>query len=183
MRLLTSTAETMKQAFRSLPTGVTIVSYHDEQDQPAGMTANAVCSVSVEPPLLLVCLNRSTRTWPAIDRRRRFGVSILASGQREIAEFCARPATDKRLNPRWIEPRLAPGAPPAITGALSYLDCLVEAAYEAGTHVVVIGRVRQILLSDGGEPLAYFQGAYRQLDPSPESRVEAMWDLLARIGY
>jgi flavin reductase (DIM6/NTAB) family NADH-FMN oxidoreductase RutF len=183
MELVASTPDAMKQAFRSLPTGVTIISYYDQQDQPAGMTANAVCSVSIAPPLVLICVNRVSRTWSVIERRRRFGVNILSSGQRLIAEFCARPAEDKSLDPRWVEPGLEPSAPPAIAGALSYLDCIVEATYEAGTHVIVVGRVRQILLDEGGAPLAYFRGAYRQLDPSPESRVEAFWDLLVRSGY
>src|SRR5206468_12590296 len=181
--LLTSTPDAMSQAFRSLATGVTIIGYHDEGDQPAGMTANAVCSVSLDPPLLLACLNRSSRAWPSIERRRRFGVSILASGQREIAEFCARPAVDKRLLPRWIDPRLEAELPPAIAGALGYVDCAVEASYEAGTHAIVVARVQRIMLGAGGEPLAYFSGAYRQLDPSPEKRAEAMWDLLVRSAY
>ena len=119
MQLLASTPEAMKQAFRSLPTGVTVISYYDEQDGPAGMTANAVCSVSIEPPLLLICVNRSGHAWSAIHQRRRFGVNILSAGQRTIAEFCARPAGEKRLEPRWVEPGLEPGAPPAITGSLS----------------------------------------------------------------
>ena len=183
MRLLTSTPDAMKQAFRSLATGVTIISYYDENEQPAGMTANAVCSVSLEPPLLLTCLNRGSRAWPLIEWRRRFGVSILGNAQRDIAEFCARPASDKRLEPRWIESDGEPGAPPAIAGALSYLDCAVHTTYDAGTHVIVVGRIGGILLGDGVEPLAYFRGAYRQLDPSPEKRVEALWDLLVRSAY
>jgi len=183
VELLNSTPDAMRQAFRSLPTSVTIISYYDEDDRPAGMTASAVCSVSLEPPLLLTCLNRSSRTWAAIERGRRFGVSILSSGQREIAEFCARPAADKRLDPRWLERGLEPGAPPAIAEALSHLDCVVDATYDAGTHVIVVGRIHWILLSDDGEPLAYFRGAYRQLDPAPEKRVEALWDLLVRSGY
>lgn len=173
----------MKQAFRRLPTGVALVSYYDERDRPSGMTANAVCSVSIDPPLLLICLNRSSHTSALIAERRRFGVSVLNGGQRLIAEFCARPGEDKRLDPGWLEPTAESSAPPAIAGALSFLDCLVEATYEAGTHTIVVGRVQQILLGNDGEPLAYFQGAYRQLDPSPESRVEALWDLLVRSGY
>jgi 3-hydroxy-9,10-secoandrosta-1,3,5(10)-triene-9,17-dione monooxygenase reductase component len=177
------TPEAMKQALRSLPTGVTIISYRDAQGRPAGMTANAVCSVSIVPPLLLICLNRGSRTWPVIERRQRFGVNILSAGQRLIAEFCARPAEDKRLDPAWVEPGVGPEAPPAISGALGYLDCDVDAIYEAGTHAIVVGRVQHLRVGEGGEPLAYFRGAYRQLDPSPESQVEALWDVLVRSGY
>jgi flavin reductase (DIM6/NTAB) family NADH-FMN oxidoreductase RutF len=173
----------MKQALRCLPTGVTIIGFRDEQDEPAGMTANAVCSVSLEPPLVLVCLNRSSRTWPTIRARGRFGMSVLNEGQRTIAEFCARPGADKRLDPRWIDRRLGPEGPPAIAGALSHLDCAIETTLDAGTHTIVIGRVERVLLGGGGEPLAYSEGAYRQLDPSPERRVEALWDLVTRGGY
>ncbi|MBI2879176.1 MAG: flavin reductase family protein [Candidatus Rokubacteria bacterium] len=184
MQRFTSTPDAMKRALGSLPTGVTVISFADDEDRPVGMTANAVCSVSLTPPLVLACLNRSSRAWAMIERRGRFGINILGEGQRAIAEHCARPGQDKRLDPRWLERGLEPGTPAALAGALGYLDCAVDAAHPAGTHAIVVGRVRGILVEGGGgAPLAYFRGAYRQLDPSPESRAEAAWDLLARHGY
>lgn len=183
MERLTPSPDGMKRALGSLATGVTVISFNDDEARPMGMTANAVCSVSLTPPLVLVCLNRSSRSWSIIHRRGRFGVNILSEGQRAIAEFCARPGQDKVLDPRWLERGLEPGAPAALAGSLGYLDCEVDAAHEAGTHAIVVGRVREIRLDEGGAPLAYFRGAYRQLDPSPERRVEAVWDLLVRHGY
>lgn len=177
------TPESMKQALRRLATGVTVVTFRDERGEPSGMTANAVCSVSLEPPQVLACLNRASRSFMAIQAAGRFGVSILNEGQRVIAEFCARPGADKRLDARWIDRRLPAEAPSAIAGALSHLDCTLAASFEAGTHAIVVGRVERILLGDDVEPLAYFKGAYRQLDPDPEHRVQALWDLLARHGY
>jgi flavin reductase (DIM6/NTAB) family NADH-FMN oxidoreductase RutF len=180
---LAPTPVSMRQALRTLAAGVTVITFHDERGAPAGMTASAVCSVSLEPPQVLACLNKASRSFTAIDASRRFGVSVLNEGQRAIAEFCARPAADKRLDARWIDRRLPVEAPSAIAGALCHLDCTVSASMDAGTHAIMVGRVERILLGDEAEPLAYFKGAYRQLDPDPEHRAEALWDLLARHGY
>jgi len=180
---LPPTPVSMRQALRTLATGVTIITFRDERGEPAGMTASAVCSVSLEPPQVLACVNKASRSFTAIDGSRRFGVSVLNEGQRAIAEFCARPAADKRLDARWIDRRLPVEAPAAIAGALCHLDCTVSASMDAGTHAIMVGRVERILLGDDAGPLAYFKGAYRQLDPDPEHRVEALWDLLARHGY
>lgn len=180
---LPPTPPAMRQALRSLAAGVTIITFRDERGEPAGMTASAVCSVSLEPPQVLACVNKASRSFAAIDASRRFGVSVLNEGQRAIAEFCARPAADKRLDARWIDRRLPVDAPAAIAGALCHLDCTVGAGLDAGTHAIVVGRVEAILLGDDAGPLTYFRGAYRQLDPDPEHRAEALWDLLARHGY
>jgi flavin reductase (DIM6/NTAB) family NADH-FMN oxidoreductase RutF len=180
---LAPTPVSMRQALRTLAAAVTVITYRDERGDPAGMTASAVCSVSLEPPQVLACVNKSSRSFAAIDASRRFGMSVLNEGQRAIAEFCARPAADKRLDARWIDRRVPVPAPPAIAGALCHLDCTVSASMDAGTHAVMVGRVECILLGDDAGPLAYFKGAYRQLDPDPDHRVEALWDLLARHGY
>ena len=180
---LAPTPEWMRQALRSLATGVTVVTFRDERGAPSGMTASAVCSVSLEPPQVLACVNRGSRSFAAIQAARRFGVSVLNEGQRAIAEHCARPAADRRLDARWIDRRLPADAPSAIAGALCHLDCTVGVSVDAGTHAIVVGRVEKILLGDDAGPLTYFRGAYRQLDPDPEHRAEALWDLLARAGY
>jgi flavin reductase (DIM6/NTAB) family NADH-FMN oxidoreductase RutF len=181
--LLAPGADVMRQALRRLATGVTIVSFIDERGEPGGMTANAVCAVSLEPPLLLVCLNRSSRTWAAVERSRRFGICLLHEGQRAIAELCARPGEDKRLDPRWVARRPEAAAPPVIAGALAAFHCEIAAVHSGGTHEIVVGRVRDVILGDKVEPLTYFEGAYRQLDPAPERRVDALWDLLGRYGH
>jgi flavin reductase (DIM6/NTAB) family NADH-FMN oxidoreductase RutF len=178
-----ATSESMRQAMRSVAAAVTIITYRDDGGAACGMTASAVCSVSLEPPQILACVNRASRTYAAIEAARRFGVSVLNEGQREIAEFCARPSADKRLDARWLDRRLTGAAPAAIAGALCHLDCAVAAGVEAGTHAIVVGRVQGILLGDDAPPLTYFRGAYRQLDPDPEHRADALWDLLARHGY
>jgi flavin reductase (DIM6/NTAB) family NADH-FMN oxidoreductase RutF len=173
----------MRRAFRRLATGVTLVTVRDERDRPTGMTASAVASISLEPPSMLVCINRGTRTWALIRERRRFGVSILSEGQRYIAEHGARPGVDKVLNASWLDHRVASDGPPAIVGALSHLTCAVDQIVEVGTHAIVVAAVQGIVLGAEGAPLTYFEGAYRQLDPSPDRRYEALWELFDRHGY
>jgi flavin reductase (DIM6/NTAB) family NADH-FMN oxidoreductase RutF len=149
----------MRQALRSLAGGVTIVTFRDERGEAAGMTASAVCSVSLEPPQVLACVNRASRTYAAIAAGRRFGLSILNEGQRAIAEFCARPAADKRLDRRWLDRRLPGEAPPAIAGALCHLDCAVSTSVDAGTHAILVGGVQGILLGGDGVMLTCVRGA------------------------
>jgi 3-hydroxy-9,10-secoandrosta-1,3,5(10)-triene-9,17-dione monooxygenase reductase component len=151
----------MRRAFRRLVTGVPLV------------TVRA----------MLVCINRGTRTWELIRDRRRFGVSVLGQGQRHIAEHGGRPGADKGLDARWLDRRLASDAPPAIAGAVSHLTCAVDRVVEVGTHAVVVAEVQGILLGGDCAPLAYFEGAYRQLDPSPDRRYEVFWELSDRHGY
>jgi flavin reductase (DIM6/NTAB) family NADH-FMN oxidoreductase RutF len=182
-QVIPATPESMRQAFRRLPTGVTLVTVRDEQDRPTGMTANAVASVSLDPPSVLVCINRGARTWELVRERGRFGISVLNEGQRAIAEHGAQPGLAKQLDPRWIDRRLPSDAPPAIAGALSHFDCVIEHVVEVGTHAIVVARVRGILSGGDDGPLTYFRGAYCQLDPSSDRRYEALWELFDRHGY
>jgi flavin reductase (DIM6/NTAB) family NADH-FMN oxidoreductase RutF len=154
----------------------------DDAGQPTGMTANAVCAVSQEPPLLLACLNRSSLTGALIRRRTRFGINTLRDGQQSVAEFCARRGGEKRLHSPLVDLPPERAAPPAITGALAYFHCVVDVTFEAGTHVIFLAWVEGILLGQPGEPLTYFQGTYRHLGLSPEHAVDSLWDLLARHG-
>lgn len=154
-----------KAALGSLAVSVTVITLRDGEGRPLGMTATAFSSVSVDPLLILVCVNRSTRTYDHIAASGRFGVNVLGSVAREISDHCARPGADKVLRPDWLVAR-ADWHSPALAGALAFLDCEVERDIHAGTHAVLIGRVHGIGLSTAGtqhEPLLHFRGAYRQL--------------------
>lgn len=153
-----------KAALGSLAASVTVITLRDVDGVPRGMTATAFSSVSVEPLLILVCVNRSTRTYEQIAHTRRFGVNILGSLAHEISDHCARPGADKGLRPEWLAPVLSWHSP-ALAGALAFLDCEVDQDIRAGTHAVLIGAVRGIGLSSAAahEPLLHFGGTYRQL--------------------
>jgi flavin reductase (DIM6/NTAB) family NADH-FMN oxidoreductase RutF len=144
----------------SLPTGVTIVTAGGAQG-PAGATANAVCSLSIEPMLMLACLDRGSRTLLAVQAADRFGISVLHDGQEPIARAFATkaPVAEKWEGVAWSDR----GGVPTIDDALVWIACDLRDVVAAGDHVIVTGEVRD-LASGEGEPLIFSGGEYRPLD-------------------
>ena len=149
-----------RTAMASLPTGVTIVAAAGA-DGPAGATANAVCSLSIEPMLMLACLDRGSRTLLAVQAADRFGISVLHDGQEEIARTFATkaPVPEKWAGIGWSER----DGIPAIDDALVWIGCDLRDVIAAGDHVIVTGEVRD-LETGAGEPLVFYGGEYRPLD-------------------
>lgn len=160
--------DTFRAALGSFATSVNVITTMDGDGRPCGMTATAFSSVSTDPLLVLVCVNRDTRTYQYIAASGKFAVNILGSDAREISDYCARPGADKGLNPAWLH---AGGrwASPTLSGALVVLDCEIDQDIVAGTHAVLIGRVQGIGMNQNyknDEPLLHFRGAYRQMQIS-----------------
>jgi flavin reductase (DIM6/NTAB) family NADH-FMN oxidoreductase RutF len=148
-----------RAAMGKLPTGVTVVAATG-QEGPAGATANAVCSLSIEPMLMLA---RGSRTLLAVQAANRFGISVLHAGQEEIARAFATkaPVADKWAGVTWSE---RDGAP-AIDGALAFVACDLRDVIAGGDHVIVTGEVTALETSDeGAAPLVFHGGAYRPLE-------------------
>jgi len=158
---------TLRTALGSFASSVTVLTTRDATGRSLGMTATAFSSLSIEARTILVCVNRDTRTHAAITRRGRFGVNVLASANRAVAEHCARPRADKGLDPEWLDFWPAWHSP-ALRGAVAFLDCKVKQEIEADTHSIIIGRITGLGLaeSDPADPLLYFQGAFRELRAS-----------------
>jgi 3-hydroxy-9,10-secoandrosta-1,3,5(10)-triene-9,17-dione monooxygenase reductase component len=148
-----------RAAMASLPTGVTIVSASGA-DGPAGATANAVCSLSIEPMLMLACLDRGSRTLLAVQAADRFGISVLHAGQEATARAFATkaPVAEKWAGVAWSER----GGIPAVDGALAWIACDLRDVIAAGDHVIVTGEVRDLETS-AGDPLVFHGGEYRPL--------------------
>jgi 3-hydroxy-9,10-secoandrosta-1,3,5(10)-triene-9,17-dione monooxygenase reductase component len=142
-----------------LPTGVTIVAAAGP-DGPAGATANAVASLSIEPMLMLACLDRGSRTLRAVQAADRFGVSVLHAGQEPIARAFATkaPVAEKWQGIAWSER----DGIPAIDDALLFVGCELRDVVAAGDHVIVTGEVTD-LASREGDPLVFHGGEYRPL--------------------
>jgi flavin reductase (DIM6/NTAB) family NADH-FMN oxidoreductase RutF len=155
--------ERFRQGMRRLAAGVTIVTTSDD-GQRAGLTATALCSLSVAPPQLLVCVNREAEAHDLIDRGGRFCVNLLASGHRALAgRFAGADGTEgeaRFAKGRWIE--LATGAP-ALQDALACFDCEVAERVRASTHTIFIGRVVDVVVHKRGRPLVYAAGEYAAL--------------------
>jgi flavin reductase (DIM6/NTAB) family NADH-FMN oxidoreductase RutF len=146
-----------RAAMGKLPTGVTVVSAAG----PAGATANAVCSLSIDPMLMLACLDRGSRTLLAAQAANRFGISVLHAGQEEIARSFATkaPVADKWEGIGWSER----DGIPAIDGALVWVACDLRDVIAGGDHVIVTGEVRDLVSSDG-DPLVFHDGEYRSFE-------------------
>lgn len=156
-------ASDFKAGMRRLGAGVTIVTTFDGKSR-AGLTATAVCSLSAEPPQLLVCVNR--QAWPnaVIARAKRFCVNVLASGQKGLAMRFAG-ATGHQGEDRFAKGKwgvLATGAP-ILDGALASFDCELARAIPAGTHTIFVGRVVSVVSRKGGKALLYADGAFAGL--------------------
>jgi len=154
-------ADAYKRGMRQLAAAVTVVSTL-RAGHPVGLVATAVCSVSVAPPTLLACINRSARSFSAIERSGNFCVNVLEAAQQDAARaFAAADSADRFRHFGWGP--LATGAP-AITGALVTFDCEVVQAVPAETHMILLGRVVAAQIAPAGKPLMYFAGAYCGLD-------------------
>lgn len=150
------------QRFRAVmghfTTGVTVVTAHTAGG-PVGMTANAVCSLSLDPLLLLVCFDNGARTLNVVRQTERFGVNVLASGQEDLARLFASktPEHEKFAN----VPHTVHDGIPVIEGALAWVGCTLKELIAGGDHTIGIGAVTAAETSPGGEPLLYYRGEYR----------------------
>ena len=149
------------ERFRSVmgrfATGVTVVTVATP-DGPMGMTANAVCSLSLDPVLLLVCFDNAARTLPQVRESGRFGVNVLASGQERLARLFAskRPEREKFAG---VGHTVHDGIP-VIEGVLAWVGCRLERLIPGGDHTIGIGAV-EAAEAGQGEPLLWFRGGYR----------------------
>jgi flavin reductase len=168
-------ASDFRKAMGCFATGVTIITV-DVEGEPQrdsrgrshreahGMTANAFVSVSLDPPLVLVCVDATTRTHAHLHARQRFGVNVLSEQQQAISEYYANPERDH------LHAEAEAGAKfdrtrhgtPVLRGALAYLECRLHSAQDAGDHTIFIAEVEDVVVRSGN-PLLFFRGKYRKV--------------------
>jgi flavin reductase (DIM6/NTAB) family NADH-FMN oxidoreductase RutF len=156
-------------AMRHLTGGVSVITAGRGKDI-TGMTVTSVSSFSVDPPTLIVSINRDASSFPLIRRHGAFGVNILAADQLEIAERFAGKGglkgADRFAGARWVT---AVSGVPLLVGALSAVDCEVEEIFERHSHGIVIGRVRDVRNSTRNAALAYWHGQYVAVDQDEDA--------------
>jgi|SRR5215204_4842603 len=148
-----------RAALSAYATGVTVVTAIGP-DGPSGATANAVTSLSLEPPMMLACLDRGSRTLSSVRAQGRFGVNALAAGQEELARrFSAKtPEPQKWQGVKWSEHLQLP----RLEGALMWVACELRDLIDGGDHLILTGNVLESE-SREGQPLLFHRGAYRDL--------------------
>jgi flavin reductase (DIM6/NTAB) family NADH-FMN oxidoreductase RutF len=153
-----------REVIGSFPTGVAIVTA-DGSDGPAGLTTNAISSLSLDPLLLLVCFDNDSRTLPVVRDAGRFAVNVLRAGDEDLAAVFA----SKRVAREKFEAvthRVAHGVP-VLDTALAWLACDLEALHPGGDHTIGVGRVTHMDVDLDGEPLVFIRGAFARLARQP----------------
>ena len=155
-------SDEFRAALSRFPSGITVVTSRDAADDVHGITVSAFCSVSLNPPLILVCIEKTTGSHDAIRDTGVFVVNILAEGQGDISERFSLPTWDKFNG---IEVRAGLSSVPILTDALVALECTLRSAFDGGDHTIFVGSVESVSIKEGA-PLVYCHGAYRDL-PDP----------------
>jgi flavin reductase ActVB len=158
-----ASAQDFKEAMARFASGVTIVTTRDASGRPFGFTASAFSSLSLTPPLLLVCLDRGADSFPVFEKCDAFAVSILESGQSDLAMTFATRGADKFAgDPAEDGPALRL---PVIKGAIVTLECTLHEQLEGGDHVILIGEVVSARSNDGA-PMLHFNRQFGVFRPS-----------------
>lgn len=148
--------EQFLEVMANFPAGVAVVTALDRDRRPAGLTISAFCSVSREPPLILICVDRGSATLPAIQVSEKFTVNFLSEGREPLARSFATKEPDKFAGLSWRHPEELPGGGPVLhEDTVAHLACVVDQAVEAGDHWVFIGRVIEAAVEEGARSLLY----------------------------
>jgi flavin reductase (DIM6/NTAB) family NADH-FMN oxidoreductase RutF len=143
----------------AFPTGVTVVTTVNGEGRPLGLTCNAFTSVSAEPPLVLVSVDRGSNTLPALLETRRFVVNFLAAGRGDLATACAGKGVDKFAQIAWTPS--AHGLPVLEDDSIAYVVCDLAGEIEAGDHVLLLGAVQEASPPEpDAVPLLYFRRTF-----------------------
>ena len=153
------TSEDFRRACGRFATGVTIASVLDAQGAPHGLTVNSFASVSLEPPLVLICLGHAVSIIEHFRAAKYFGINVLAEGQRDLSDRFARKGQDRFDGLEW-----QPGETgvPLLEGVLAAVECAVHQRFTSGDHDVFVGEMLSARVAKG-DPLIYFASRYQEL--------------------
>lgn len=159
---MTFDSATFRQALGCFATGVAVVTAQDSKGQNRGITVNSFSSVSLDPPLILFCLDKGAMSFDVFHQVENFAVNVLGEHQHELSIRFATAAIDK-----WegVGYELWPGRLPVLHDCLANLACRRETLYEGGDHLIVVGRVERLRAAGEGDPLVYYQSRYRSIGP------------------
>jgi 3-hydroxy-9,10-secoandrosta-1,3,5(10)-triene-9,17-dione monooxygenase reductase component len=143
-------------------TGVAVVAAMGE-NEPVGFACQSFAALSLDPPLVLFCPGKSSRTWPLIEAAGQFCVNLLAHEQHDVSAVFGRSGTDKFSAVGWTA---APSGAPVLDGVLTWIDCSVESVLDGGDHWIVVGRVTALGEHSEQRPLLFYKGAYATTEPA-----------------
>ncbi|HEY7165748.1 MAG TPA: flavin reductase family protein [Candidatus Binatia bacterium] len=140
-------------------TGVTVITTKDTTGAPFGLTANAFTSLSLNPPLVLICVDKGAQCYSCFADSNLFTVNFLGEHQEEISRRFATKGADKFAGLQWSP---GPDGVAVLDGAIGYLECRIVQTYEGGDHTILVGEVLNAIAT-GERPLVFFKGKYHRL--------------------
>lgn len=164
----------LRQLFSRFPTGVTTLCSMDE-DKPVGMTASAFVAVSLNPPLVSVCIKHGSSAWRRLRAQTRIGISFLSHGHAATARQLAQ-RTDDRF--QGLDYEAAPGGALLLRNATAWLECSIEQEIAAGDHDIVLFRLHRAAVADGGMPLVFHSSGFHTLTPIDKPRPGSLQETL-----
>jgi flavin reductase (DIM6/NTAB) family NADH-FMN oxidoreductase RutF len=153
---------TYRRVLGHYPTGVCVVTAVEPGGSSAGMVVGSFTSVSLDPPLVAFFPDRSSTSWPRIERAGKFCVNILASDQGDLCRRFASKAEDKFAG---VAHRVSSNGSPVLDDVVAWVDCTLDTVHEAGDHFIVLGRVQELDISRPDAPLLFFRGKYGNFTP------------------
>ncbi|MDR5884275.1 flavin reductase family protein [Caballeronia sp. LZ032] len=159
--------QTFRDALSAFPSGVTIVSTTDEAGRHWGFTASSFSSVSMDPPLVLVCIANKADSHAAFVTAQRYAINILSQDQKNIAMHFARKGVDKFAPHGFRYGTEDNPHPPVLPGSMASLVCVARDVHEAGDHTVLIGEIQEVELCEA-TPLVYYNRGFRNLELETE---------------
>ena len=152
-------AQELRRVMGHFATGVTVITTKDQDGAPNGLTANAFMSLSLDPPLILISVDKRATCYPCFALQSGFTVNFLSEDQEEISRRFATKGIDKFAGLRWQE---GTNGAAILGGALGYVECKIVKCYEGGDHTIVVGEILNVH-ANGERPLLFFKGKYQRL--------------------
>ncbi len=149
-----------RDVMASFPSGVVVLTAFGPDSLPRGLTVSAFCPVSLQPPLALACIDKTSNTLPAVQHTAGFTANILAAGREQLARRFATKASDKFEGIRWRLPESAHGGPILEEDATAYAVCSLTETLEGGDHWILVGAVTEGAHLEGVAPMIYSRRAY-----------------------
>jgi flavin reductase (DIM6/NTAB) family NADH-FMN oxidoreductase RutF len=154
------TPDKFRQVMGNFATGITVVTTLDKSGKPYGLTVNSFTSVSLDPVLVLVCLDNKLSGFQSFIDTKHFGVSMLCDAQEEISRMFAKKDSERPPD-IYFEGQLGM---PLLRNSMAIMECEIVARHLAGDHTIIVGRVEHADVLEAATPLLYFRGKYRQLN-------------------
>jgi 3-hydroxy-9,10-secoandrosta-1,3,5(10)-triene-9,17-dione monooxygenase reductase component len=160
---------TFRRVLGHYPTGVCVVTAIEPNGKPAAMVVGSFTSVSLAPPLVAFFPDRSSTSWPRIERAGKFCVNVLGSHQQNLCRRFSARSDDKFAG---LDYRLSSRGSPVLEGVVAWIDCTLDAIHQAGDHLIVLGQVRELDIERADQPLLFFRGKYGNFEALEEISVD-----------